>query len=481
MSTYRHNAWRHRIAATLLVACAPFLNTACETLGIGDPAPEPGPGLGAGRSAVGGAIYAPETNLGQPIAAGRSKQVFASLDRDDCVVEDSSYTGDSRGQVHTWTSSTSYYSYLKSDTSISGSLANRAVMKASLEAVSDQTVTTDAKVAGSAYEYYAFKRLFSLTDECETGRSGKGALAPDLVAFFEKDLAYPVANPDQIASWANYDLFLRKYGTHYVKSLKTGVRYRRYTFLRTYKAVEASSLAVAACVAAEGETPAGNASIQGCQGIDQKERKEVNMSDFTDEPSAYGGNENIRNELSGGEKVTPQILAKFADTADVDQDGVQYSLAPIWELLYARASNDVERNKALTLQAYFEGFVASNCDDIHGCGCSRVTDSKNNVLLRKFVQTTSSPRAVFQCQRPVTGCRNNNDCHYNAGKAYCQCYGDHCVNTGKDGRSAIVNYSTQITGKNKGPNRSCSFGLNLKCSCTRPKDGAFWSTLWSSQ
>jgi len=479
-TTKQYSPW-HRFATAVLVISVPLFNAACESLTESDPDVGSGPGFGAGRTVVGGAIYAPETNLGQPIAAGRPKQIFANLERDGCVVDDPSYTGDSRGQVHTWTSSNMYYGYLKTDTSISASLANTAVMKASLEAVSDQTVTTDSKIAGSAYEYYAFKELFSLTDECETGRSGKGALAPDLVAFFKDNLAYPVTNADQLQSWTNYDRFLRTYGTHYVNSLKTGVRYRRYTFLRTYKSVESSSLAVAACVAAEGTTPQGDVSVQGCRGIDQKKRNEVNMSDYTDEPSAYGGNERIRNELSGGAQVTPELLADFADTAGVDQDGVQYTLAPIWELLYARASSDVERNKALTLQAYFEGYIASNCDDIHGCGCSRVMDKKNNVLLRKFVQTAASPRATFECQRPATGCRRNADCHYNFGKAYCQCYGDHCVNTGKDARSAVVNYSTKITGKNKGPNRSCTFKGNLKCQCNRPKEGQFWSTLWKSQ
>lgn len=465
-------------ALSIVSVCATLILTgACESPQLIDK----GKGLGAGRTAVGGGIYTPANNLGQPIAEGRSKPIFAHLDEDECVVQDHSYSGDSTGKVHTWTSSSSYYNYLKSDTNISGSLANAAVMKASLEAVANQAVTIDSEIAGSAYEYFAYKKLFALTDDCESGRFGKGSLAPDLLASFNNDLVYPVQQPDKITSWTQYDKFLRTYGTHYVDKLKTGVRYRRYTFLRTYKSVKASSLAVTACVAAEGATPEGKVSIQGCQGIDQKTRNEVNLSDFTDEPSAFGGNERIRNELSGGATVTPELLADFADTADVDQDGVQYNLAPIWQLLYDRATNEEDRNKALTLQAYFEGFVASNCNQVHGCGCSRAMDRKNNVLLRKFVQTATSPRAVYQCQRPATGCRNNDDCHYNLGKAYCQCYGDHCVNTASDKISAVVNFSSKITGKNKGPNRSCTFGGSLTCSCARPKKGEFWSTLWKSQ
>jgi hypothetical protein len=313
------NCFRPLSIASLCAALA--LTGACASPRVLDG----GQGLGAGRTAVGGGIYAPANNFGQPIAEGRSKPIFARLDEDECVVQDQSYRGDSTGKVHTWTSSSSYYHYIKSDTNISGSLANAAVMKASLEAVADQTVTSDSKIAGSAYEYFAYKKLFALSDECESGRFGKGALAPDLLDAFNNNLAYPVQQPDQIASWTQYDKFLRTYGTHYVDKLKTGVRYRRYTFLRTYKSVKASSLAVTACVAAEGATPAGKVSIQGCQGIDQKTRNEVNLSDFTDEPSAYGGNERIRNELSGGATVTPELLADFADTADVDQDGVQYS------------------------------------------------------------------------------------------------------------------------------------------------------------
>jgi hypothetical protein len=328
--------------------------------------------LGAARPVIGGAIYSPATNLGKPIAAGQAKQIFADLEKDGCVVQDPDYSGDSTGQVHTWTSTSDYFGYVKSDTSLSGSLANEAVMSASLEAVANRTVTTATKIAGSSYEYHAYKKLFALVDDCVTGRNGKGALAPDLIDAFNTTLAYPVSNPDEIASWENYDLFLRKFGTHYVDSLKTGVRYRRYTFLRTYAKTTESSLAVAACVSAEGVSPAGEVSVQGCQGIDKKERSAVKLSDYTDSPSAYGGNEELRNKLSAGAKVTPDLLAEFADTADADQDGVQYNLAPVWQLLYARAKTPEDRNKALTLQAYFEGFVASNCIQFHGCGCTKV-------------------------------------------------------------------------------------------------------------
>ena len=68
-----------------------------------------------------------------------------------------------------------------------------------------------------------------------------------------------------------------------------------------------------------------------------------------------------------------------------------------------RAQTDRQRNQARSLQAYFEGFVALNCDQVHGCGCTRVMDRKGNVLLRRFVQTDTG-YAQYRCERPTMAC-----------------------------------------------------------------------------
>lgn len=439
-------------------------------------------GLMAARSVVGGGIYVPGSDLGQPIAEGRQKQVFANLEGDGCIVTDKDYRGDSKGLVHTWTSTKSYYDYVKSDTKISGSLANEAVLKASLDVAASRSVSSKTQIAGSAYEFFAFKQLIALSDDCETGRNAKGKLAPDMMAAF-RALPFPVSDPSDTLAWQAYQDFLTTYGSHYVNELKTGTRFRRYTFLQKFKKVEASDLKVAACVAAEGPTPEGNASVNGCQSIDTEKRRKVDLSNYTIESSAYGGNESLRNKLSGGEPVSPALLAELADTADKTQDGVKYTLAPIWKLLEGRAKNTKEKNIANSLKAYFEGFIAFNCNQVHGCGCSRIMDKKKNVLLRKFVQTATNPLVKYECQRPVMGCRNINDCNWNVTKFYCQCYGDHCVNTGSDKISAVVNYSSKIAGKNTGPNKSCYHNETLKstCSCRRPAKDKLWDTLWSSR
>lgn len=432
--------------------------------------------LGASRSVVGMAIYAPDNDLGSPIAEGQGKPVFADLDGDGCVVQDP-LAGDSNGQVHTWTKTAAYYGYLESDTKLDGSLTNAAVLSTTLSAASRRSIDRASTIAGSVYEFNAYKQLFSLAVDCQDARQGKGRLDNDLWSAFNA-LPYPVSDASQTRVWDPYQRFLKTYGSHYVTQVKSGARYRNYTFKKTFKEVKESELTIAACVSAEGvPTEAGKLSIKGCQDIDKKQAESISLTDYTSNTTAFGGQQAIRDRLAAGEAVTPELLTRFADTADHSQDGVQYWLKPIWELLARRAQNDKQSNQARTLEAYFEGFIASNCNQVHGCGCSLVKDSKGNVTLRRFTQTDKD-YAQYRCERPAIGCRKDEDCHYNYTGQYCRCYGDHCINRGKGG-SSVVNYSTRIDGKNKGPNKSCTYKIG-SCKCQRPAKGQFWEPLWTS-
>ncbi|MCL6415717.1 MACPF domain-containing protein [Aestuariirhabdus sp. Z084] len=458
------------------VALISLLLTGCTSL-----SPSTTGNLGASQSTVGSAIYLPETDLGRPIAAGQGRQVFANLDDDNCVVFDPK-SKESSSKVHTWTKTEAYFGYLNSDTKVGVSLTNVAVLSTSLSAASQRSVDRTTTIAGSVYEFNAYKQLFTLSSECITARTGKGQLDQTLLEAFNA-LPYPVSDPSRTRAWEPYQRFLEIYGSHYVDQVRAGARYRNYTFKKPYKSVNESELAIAACISAQKlPTEAGMLSLNGCEGINQKQIESVKLTDYTSNPTAFGGDETLRSQLAGGAAITPELLAKFSDTADTEQDGVQYSLTPIWKLFLNRAgSNQSMKNRARTLEAYFEGFVASNCQQQYGCGCSLVKDKKENVTLRRFIQTDKA-YASYRCEQPVVGCRRDEDCHYSYGVTtgnYCQCYGDHCVNRGTGG-SSVVNYSTKISGKNKGPNRSCYYKVG-GCKCKHPAKGQGWDSIWSNE
>lgn len=463
-----------RVSCLLILA----LLNACVTGGDNPPVAGSGGTLGASQSIVGMAVYVPKQDLGSPIAAGRGKQVFANLEGDGCVVQDP-LAGVSDGRVHTWTSTKAYYGYLKTDTSLDASLTNAAVLSTSLDVVSRRATDRSTEIAGSVYEFNAYKQLFSLASECEDGRQNKGELDNDLTTTFNA-LPYPVERPDQTRSWDPYRRFLIDFGSHYVSQVKAGARYRSYSFKKSVTDVKESDLTIAACVSAQGvPTETGEVSVKGCENIDKKEAESIKLMDYTSTATAFGGKQDIRERLAAGETVSPELLSQFAATDGAAQDGVQYSLEPIWDLLASRAETDKQRNQARALQAYFEGFFAFNCDQVHGCGCSSVMDSKGKVLLRRFVQSDIN-YAQFRCERPAKGCRKDSDCNYKYGITvgnYCQCYGDHCVKWDDD--SATVN-RTGIDGKNTGPNRSCHYKLGSGCQCTRPAKNELWDAIWTS-
>ena len=455
--------------------------TGCETgqLRNVDSPPAQAMSLGASFSVVGAAIYVPNQNLGAPIAAGRGMQVFAALEADGCIVPDP-LAGDSTGLVHTWTSTKAYYDYIKSDTKLDASVTNSAVLSSTLNVASGRSIDRTTEIAGAVYEYNAYKQLFSLAVDCQTGRDGKGRLIGDLLAAFNA-LPYPVGSPVQARSWDAYQQFLEGYGSHYVTEVKAGARYRSYTFKKAYSEINESQLTIAACVSAQGlPTEAGEVSVKGCENIDKKKSESINIADYTNKSTAYGGQQRIRDRLAAGDKVTPELLSQFSATADVAQDGVQYQVEPLWKLLASRATTDKQSNQARTLRAYFEGFIALNCNQVHGCGCNNIMDPKGKVLLRRFIQTDVD-NAEYRCERPAMGCRNDDDCHYKYGVTvgnYCQCYGDHCVNQDIDGISSVVNHKA-IGGVNTGPNKSCKYKLGSGCVCQRPAKDASWEAIWT--
>jgi hypothetical protein len=357
-----------RVSCLLILA----LLNACVTGGDNPPVAGSGGTLGASQSIVGMAVYVPKQDLGSPIAAGRGKQVFENLEGDGCVVQDP-LAGVSDGRVHTWTSTKAYYGYLKTDTSLDASLTNAAVLSTSLDVVSRRATDRSTEIAGSVYEFNAYKQLFSLASECEDGRQNKGELDNDLTTTFNA-LPYPVERPDQTRSWDPYRRFLIDFGSHYVSQVKAGARYRSYSFKKSVTDVKESDLTIAACVSAQGvPTETGEVSVKGCENIDKKEAESIKLMDYTSTATAFGGKQDIRERLAAGETVSPELLSQFAATDGAAQDGVQYSLEPIWDLLASRAETDKQRNQARALQAYFEGFFAFNCDQVHGCGCSSTT------------------------------------------------------------------------------------------------------------
>jgi hypothetical protein len=431
--------------------------------------------IGASRTVVGAAIYVPTTVLTEPLGEGAVKQVFATSDIDKCIVLDP-LSQPSESKVHTWTKTSSFYEYLSTDSSLDASLEGQASLGATAKVVTKSTDQHTTSFSGAVFEFNAYKQRFDLADDCITGRGDRGALANDLLTDF-KALPYPIADPDLKSSWNQYDKFLKRYGSHFVSKLFSGARYRSFVTLKSSSQIKESELTVAACLSAEGLTTAGKASVSGCEGVTSEQKQKISLSDYHVNSVAFGGKETLRNMLASGKAATPELLTEFAETGGSLQDGVRYELLPIWQLLAERADNATQTQIAKSMQAYFEGFLSLTCQQVHGCGCDRIMDKKNKVLLRKFA-LIDSKQAIFACQTPATGCRNNDDCKFNG--TYCQCFGDHCVNRATDKMSAVVNYSTKIKGKNTGVNKSCSFKFDLQCKCQRPDSKRMWDTLWRS-
>lgn len=249
----------------------------------------------------------------------------------------------------------------------------------------------------------------------------------------------------------------------------TGSRYRKYVSTTRNKDTKEADLHVAACVGAAGvPTEGGKLDVKGCEGVDHKVASSVDMGMYQQEIRVSTHRSDLQGRLANGD-LTPQLLLELAEDAKDSSDAVRMSFAPLWTLLDRYSTSSDDRRRAALLSIYFNGFLYSNVEQVHGTGCALVK-SQDGFILRQFVYDVNSK--TYVCQRATEGCRHDRDC--TASGPRCLCTGKTCVTKTADSSELKKGGDD----KDKQPNSSCHMKAWLKCDCTPPENR--WTPIWSS-
>jgi len=425
--------------------------------------------LTANRELIGTALDVRFIDLTEAQHPGKS--VYKSLS--GCVKQDKAYKGEGYNDIREWWTIDAFYGYLSNKTNISGNLKGKYTMGATVDALYESTQENEYQASGVAVEILSLKKKYYLDSTCETNKPLNSELSGDF-----KALPPVIGNPAEQDSWTNYRNFFKKHGTHYVNRVMTGARFQMFEFSKSVSEEDRWKIKAKACLDMEGPTQSGEASVSGCNEYTQEKRREASSFDANKKRRVAGGNEKARIAIEAGEPVTPDLLKRFLSGADGNSDGVRYQLRPLSDLFAMRNPGRDDQNRINNMQAFLEGFLAFDCNQSYGCGCSLKTDGKETLRSFKLVSKKGEHNR-YACQRPHNGCKAFNDCRGGGAiGAVCYCYGKSCIDTASDKISAVVRHK-QKGSYDKGVNTSCNFDkkltkLNCKCDGSGKKIVNLW-------
>ena len=394
---------------------------------------------------LGRGFYLPDTPVYKLSDEGKS--IFRNLP-DSCFVKQTSTKN--RARMLSFTNPGEFYRFVGEDLGLKQyQIMPRNLYKTLLYV--SLSISTDLEVVGAGIEISRELSSTTLLPDCLS----KAELSEDLVRDF-KILADKIKKPSVADSWIEYQTFLRKYGTHYMKGMYSGNKVHNFVFAKKSSKYTVDQLSAAACLKLK------NGGLTFCQFPDQTYR-EVAALKISEYYEVYGGTAETRLNMTVGD-VTAGDLYKFIRSDTDEEQHIRVTLEPLTLLLKNRFLGTEYFSKALNLEQYYEGFVVKGCDE----------KSVGGVLTQRFRQISNlHSLPEYRCELAKTGCRSHNDCHLDVSSfwTHCYCYGKTCITSTRWSTAELGSYTTRsaqvsLHGSTyEGENMSCHYIFGPSCEC----------------
>lgn len=412
---------------------------------------------GAAVCGLGEGYFLPSLSLVED--NGNGKSIFKNLD-EKCVKKVPSLIN--REEKTYYENTHSFYSKIGGEAGLPVSLWNGFTLAASILGVSDRIDTSTIDVKGMGMDIYAITSFYNIIPDCLYS----APLDDEFLQAF-KDLPQLVEDPHLASSWYNYHSFLKTYGSHVTRRISQGSRLTRYVFSKSYEKVSMKDFLIKTCATLQ------MLSINACANFTDADYAKVSSLATSEGLVVRGGSADTRAKLIVN--VTNDLLEKFLTEANLSEEPVSEQYHSLWSLLKSRYLGSEHFVKAVNLQSYYHGYLATGCELNH----------LNGLVLRKFVKVFDDPHVPeYECRLAPRGCRGDRDCHLGPMGIACYCYGHGCVNTHptpdplhnlQKGRFVM----TEKDGSkySEGVNRSCVYQVGVYCLCDKEWDPE-WETVW---
>ena len=327
-----------------------------------------------------------------------------------------------------------------------------------------ESINLKLNIVGAGIEITREISSYQVDPDCLT----RVPLNEQLLQDFD-ELEEVIANPALPSGWKGYDTFLKKYGTHYIKSAMYGNRVMNFVFAKSILGYSADQIHAATCAKLR------NAKFTFCSQFNDTDyalAEELETAMFYE---VRGGSVETRVKMTVGEP-TPTEIYEFMESNTDDEQHIRVTIEPLIEFLKRRFLGSARFVKTLNMQQYYEGFLSRGCYEQH----------INGVLAKRFTLiSTASDIPEYKCELARTGCRSNKDCYLSASTMWttCYCYGETCITSEE---ISVPGYGTQETraallskrgSAFEGENMSCHYKFGPRCECDRFA-AEQWDQVW---
>jgi MAC/Perforin domain len=434
---------------------------------------------------LGHAFYLPDVNLLDATAQTSRRQILRNTALGTCATKTPS--GSSRKDFQAYDSATSAINAWSDGISTSGSGISAAISGLSLAATANANYessslnTSDS--ASVSLDYVLLDAVVDLnqTMECWSREN----LTPDFLSAFE---ALPINDPKwagEGSSWADYRVFLQSWGSHVQVKQELGSRLQILESEKTSDQVDSQVLKAKVCFSL------GYASVNVpvCSDYNNTQKNTASTRDTLEKIYIVGGNRDLRNRLIAAKpgQFSSEDVSAFINSAGTADQPIAFKYRPVWELLMdvyrsacvtSKDSNACQHfQRAVNLQAAYEGFLAYNCILNRTTSADR---QQPGLFVQGMIALPPNGNGIvyYACKQTKAGCSNDNDCNAGTGGSgwpwdpkwqHCFCEGSGCIST------QLIPYTNQYRSivKTREPDKgkaNSNVGVNDSCrddsSCT---------------
>ena len=332
-----------------------------------------------------------------------------------------------------YASAKAFYSKLAVGAGLGVSLMSAFTLGTTLSGVTQKADSKESKVNGMSLNVKALTEKILVKKDCLDNNEISN-LTKHLVKDLER-LPLTFETPWFANSWKRYDVFLNKYGSHVITSVKRGASIRQTTFAQSSASYRQRDFEVKSCIKLAGPTNVAKVGVEACANVSKSEIANATNMNTEDKLVIRGGTKETRNALRT--KRTEELIERFLNEADESDTSVEHTFRSLWDILQSRFETGSDNYiRAVNMQYYYLGYLNYGC---------RFKES-GAVHLQRFDYTRGSSKQSpeFKCTLAAEGCHSDDDCKYEP--VWCSCQGKSCIrytseeqDTGINKTIAVVN------------------------------------------
>ena len=313
-----------------------------------------------------------------------------------------------------YASTKAFYSKMAVGAGLDASLQSSFTLGATLSSVVQQAESKESQVSGMSLNIRALTEKLLVSKDCFHNEE-ISTLSNNFLKDFKR-LPMTISKPWLANSWKAYSVFLNKYGSHVVTSVKRGASMKQTTFAESSKSYSQRDFQVKSCVSLAGPTSVGKVGVKACANVSKEEVTKASSINTQDKLIIRGGTLETRNALRGDR--TEKLIEKFLNEAGKSDSAIEHTFRSLWAILQSRFEIGSDNYvRAVNLQYYYLGYLNYGCRHSESGG----------VHMQKFDYTKYSQKQSpdFECTLAAEGCHSDSDCHYKP--IWCSCRGSSCV------------------------------------------------------